>query len=409
MKITCETTILNRQFPQAKPRAQKSTVAIGTHPPNKENTEFFVIIFNSQHKTGLRYKLKDNIQRVFTKFIDEGKIQIQFKEPEYDLQLKGDPVQVKAFINVLKLALQGKKTNDNGQRVISHVTAVTKHDPVKTKLVIHSRKDYPIKGLPRTLTHLEMSEMKWCRVDNQVYLLKNLTHLDLNTNLIDKIPTQLGALKLQEINFASNKLAESSWKWLTGKELSNSLHTLNLSDNALKFFPFELTKLKNLAKLVISKNFIQKVPFAIRNLRFLRHLDLSSNKLESLPQNLTFLKLDLLNVCDNAFPYANLVTEAVELPTKIPSMFEVAARKVISQCIPYSPKTIPLIICEILEASPLCHCGKLCVDPKIYYKHGRLNNLRCASVAKDHQIMLLGDFVFCSRKCASKYSPKTGL
>lgn len=231
MKIVCETNIINRQFPHAKPRAQKSTVAIGTHPPNKENTEFYILVFNSQHKTGLRYKIKDNIQKVFTKCLNEGKIQIVFKEPEFDLQIKGDAVQVKAFVNVFKLALQGKKTNDNGQQVISHVTAVTKHDVVKTKLILHSRKEYPIRGFPRTLTHLEMSEMRCCRVDSQVYLLKNLTHLDLHSNAIEKIPNQLGELRLKEINFASNKLAGTGWKWLTGKELSQSLVTLNLSDN----------------------------------------------------------------------------------------------------------------------------------------------------------------------------------
>lgn len=235
MKIICETTVVNRLYPQAKNRTQKSTVAIGTHPPNKENTEFFILVFTAQNKTGTRLKIKENIQKVFTKCLNEGKVTISFKIPEHDLQIKCDPIQLKAFMNCLKLALQGKTTNENGQSVISHVTKVTKHDPVKTKLVIHSRKDYPIRGLPRTLTHLEMSEMKFCRVDNQVYLLKNLTHLDLNTNIIEKIPTQLGDLRLREINFASNKLAETSWKWLLGKNLSQTLCTLNLSDNEVNF------------------------------------------------------------------------------------------------------------------------------------------------------------------------------
>lgn len=237
MKITCETNVINRLYPQAKNRTQKSTVAVGTHPPNKENTEFFILIFTAQNKTGTRYKIKDNIQKIFTKFLHDGRITISFKEPEQDLQIKCDAVQIKAFLNVLKLALQGKKTNESGQQVISHVTTCTKHDTVKTKLVIHSRKDYPIKGLPRTLTFLEMSEMKFCRVDSQVYLLKNLTHLHLHTNLIDKIPTQLGNLRLREINFANNRLAGTSWKWLLGKELSQSLCTLNLSDNQVNF-PF---------------------------------------------------------------------------------------------------------------------------------------------------------------------------
>lgn len=66
-------------------------------------------------------------------------------------------------------------------------------------------------------------------------------------------------------------------------------------------------------------------------MRLLRHLDLSTNKLESVPQNINLLRLDHLNVCDNLLPYANLVTVPVEFSPNAPSLFELAARRVVSQ------------------------------------------------------------------------------
>uniref|UniRef100_A0A336M559 CSON004017 protein n=1 Tax=Culicoides sonorensis TaxID=179676 RepID=A0A336M559_CULSO len=400
MRIICETTIVNRAYPQAKNRAQKSTVAIGTHPPNKENTEFYILVFTAQNKTGIRFKIKENLQKVFTKCLQEGKMTISFKVPEHDLQIKCDPVQLKAFMNVLKLALEGKTTNEDGRSVISHVTKVTKHEPVKTKLVIHSRKDYPIKGLPRTLTHLEMSGMKFCRVDNQVYLLKNLKHLDLNTNIIEKIPDQLGTLRLRDINLSSNKLAGSSWKWLLGDELSRSLFTLNLSDNELTFFPNAVTKLKVLTKLVISKNKIKKIPFSIRNLKYLRNFDVSSNELESLPQNINLLRFDTINLCDNLFPSEPL-NRNPEMPSfnSMPSLFVLAARRVICHCIPYSPATLPRIIIDTIEFAPLCPCRMLCYDSIVHEKVQLLRPSRWASISMDRNQDVYVDSVFCSQKC----------
>lgn len=230
MKIVCETSVVNRQYSNVKNRLQKSTLAIGKHPPNKENTQFYIMLFTVKNHTGQRYQIQNNIDKVFTRFLNEGKITISFKVPEHDIQIKSDAVQMKAFLNVLKLVMQGKQS-EAVSNAIPSFAKVTKHDPGRTKLVIHSRKDYPIKGLPRTLIHLEMSEMKFCRVDSQVFLLKNLTHLNLSSNLIERIPVQLGTLRLSEINFSNNNLEQSNWKWLLGDEIQGTLGSLNLSDN----------------------------------------------------------------------------------------------------------------------------------------------------------------------------------
>lgn len=155
MKLLCDVNIINRLAPHVKNRTVKSTLAIGYHPPNKENSELFLILFTAQNKSGQRYKIHENVQKVFTRFISEGKATISFKVPDHDLQIKCDPVQLKFFLNILKKGIDGNFNpgDKNGLPVLAAQPLSQKSRPV-AKLVIKSRSDYPLKGFPRTLTTL---------------------------------------------------------------------------------------------------------------------------------------------------------------------------------------------------------------------------------------------------------------
>lgn len=157
MKILCDTTLYNRSRTiHTGIRAQKSTVAIGSHPPNKETAELFLLLFTPTNKTGTRYKLKSNIEKVFAKFCAQGKTTISFKEPPHDLQIKCDPIQLKCFLQTLKLAMTGEYDRRKlGLSSISATAIPSTAHPV-TKLVIRSRGEFPLKGLPRTLTSLHV-------------------------------------------------------------------------------------------------------------------------------------------------------------------------------------------------------------------------------------------------------------
>lgn len=158
MKILCDTTLLNRANPLTNSgiRAPKSTIAIGMHPPNKENAQLFLLYFTPTNKTGTRYKLMKNIEKVFTKFCAEGKTTISFKEPPHDIQIKCDPVQLKCFLQTLKLAMNGKYEKDKLHlSSISATPISTAAHPIK-KLIIRSRGEFPLKGLPRTLESLHV-------------------------------------------------------------------------------------------------------------------------------------------------------------------------------------------------------------------------------------------------------------
>lgn len=66
-------------------------------------------------------------------------------------------------------------------------------------------------------------------------------------------------------------------------------------------------------------------------MRSLKILDLSSNQLESVPQNMTFLRLEYLNLSNNFFPDTILTRDCSESAVfnVMPSLFELAARRVI--------------------------------------------------------------------------------
>lgn len=165
MKILCEIAVNNRLAPHIKSRLKQSTLAIGLHPPGTNDPQnVFIIKFTSTDKTGTRYKIHRNIEKVFTKFLSDGKTTISFKQPPHDLQIRCDAIQLKSFLQILKTAIEGKfdlkKTNISSLAV----TPVPQSSiPVK-KLSILTPADYPLKGLPKSLRILNVS-MGQVRVD----------------------------------------------------------------------------------------------------------------------------------------------------------------------------------------------------------------------------------------------------
>lgn len=158
MKIFCEISVYNRMAPHVKPRSQQSTLAIGYHPPNatKIAENLFLIHFTTINKAGTRYKLNRNIEKVFTKFVNDGKTTISLKQPPHDLQIRCDPIQLKAFLQTFKNALEGKLDPTKPGLSTLAVTGVPKNAvPIKS-MTIQTPSDYPVKGLPRTLTTLNV-------------------------------------------------------------------------------------------------------------------------------------------------------------------------------------------------------------------------------------------------------------
>ena len=238
MRILCDLTILNNSQPGVSVKHTKATVAISVQPPDKE---LYLIIFTNKnkHQSTQKYRIQENLVKVFNRFADEGKLTLAFKEPNQSLQIKTDPLQLKAFLSTLKLALNCSKEERNkiGLSSIGVTAIAAKARPV-TKLSIYNRGDFPTKGLPRTLTELTISGIGRCRIDMQIVYLKQLQILDVSDNCITKVPKPIGDLNLKELNLSKNDLGNPEngcdWKWLKGENLQRSLRVLHIAENKVR-------------------------------------------------------------------------------------------------------------------------------------------------------------------------------
>lgn len=90
--------------------------------------------------------------------------------------------------------------------------------------------------------------------------MKNLTRLDLESNLIKNLPSSFANLK--------------------------NLKYLDLSDNSLDCIPKELESLSNLEYLNLSRNKIEDSDFDFEKLKSLKSLRMTHNKIKQLPKGL---------------------------------------------------------------------------------------------------------------------------
>ncbi|XP_055373134.1 leucine-rich repeat protein 1-like [Condylostylus longicornis] len=408
MKIPCETQIINRQLPNSlSNKYVKSTLAVGFHPPRKEDGQLFIMLFTPQHKNGIRYKVKDNINKIFTKFINDGKATISFKVPEHYILINCNPIQLKSFLATLKLGLEGKtEFNAIGLSTLATTSVPQKSHPVK-KFTILKKSEFPIHGIPKTVEILTISGINRPKVDSQILFLKNLTNLNLSENSISKIPKELGKLKLTELDLSNNNLGENEslkdWEWITNGNILSSLRSLNLSKNKLSYFPYNIVKLKNLITLKLNENNIRKLPFAIRRLNNLKFLHLCSNKLESLPNSLNYIHLDTLDVWNNNFLSQPVDVQIISKAKGcIPPLWEMVARVVESKSLRYNSGTVPSILVDIMSESPLCPCGLLSFSSQIYERSAVITLDHVKHLVFSREQLIYQDCAACSDKCASK-------
>ncbi|TDG48675.1 hypothetical protein AWZ03_005004 [Drosophila navojoa] len=415
MKILCEVQVLNRTTQANRtPRPVKSTLAIGYKQSARDSNgnnkkELEMVLFTPQAKAGTRYKVLDNIHCVHTKFVLDGKATIGFKQPAENLLIKCDPIQLKGFLQTLKLGMEGKDAI-NLRLNIANTTAIPQKSQPQLRMTINKRSEYPIKGFPRTLKSLTIKNIQLVKLSFEICTLRNLTTLDISGNKLTKIPKELGRLSLTTLHLSNNALGElNDWCWLRGSNLRASLCELDLSDNGLKYFPPDLVKLDRLVTLNLNHNNLTYLPFAIRRLQKLRSLHVSSNKLESLPVSIEDLHIDLLDVWGNCFKGFNM--EAARKQLKRPTggctpaqLWLQAARTVASQKLPYSESTLPAILIELISEAPTCLCGKLCyaMEARDLLKRvmqPKFTNIKNLTYSREHQIY--SDVVICGSNCAA--------
>lgn len=163
MRVTCEAAVIDRNQPQQKSRLLKSIISIGYHSSNERDSEMFLLHENVQKKSGQRYKVTLNVNKVFTKFLNEGKATISFKEPPHDILIQCDKIRLLAFMSSFRMGLCGDSNFSKSSATQSNVTEkklprlketpFTLKNHVVRKMVVKNRSDLD-KGIPRTVVDL---------------------------------------------------------------------------------------------------------------------------------------------------------------------------------------------------------------------------------------------------------------
>ncbi|XP_067625898.1 leucine-rich repeat protein 1 [Eurosta solidaginis] len=409
MKILCETVVQDRQTQRNRSlRYVKSTLAVGYNNSAKDADgknirQLEIMHFTPQNKVGERFKVTNNIEKIFSKFLRDGKVTIGFKEPPINLMINCDPIQLKGFLHTIKLGLEGKDSM-NLRLNIAAATAIPQRSQPQEKMTIVRRGDYPIKGFPRTLKSLKIANIQLLKITFDICSLRNLTVLDLSDNQINKVPREMGRLSLVSFAINNNQLGTANeWDWLRGKQIQKSLRELDLSNNELTYFPHDLIRLEQLVGLKLSHNKIKRVPFGFRRLRNLRNLYIASNLLSSLPSDFNLMRILVLDVWGNEF--------GMKMDHRIsgehnvhsaPPLWLSAARTVCQNKVPYSAATVPWLLLDILAESPLCACRKICFDTPIIERAvmATLDNIKTLISNREH--LIYADIVLCGAGCAGR-------
>uniref|UniRef100_A0A1A8LRU4 Leucine rich repeat protein 1 n=1 Tax=Nothobranchius pienaari TaxID=704102 RepID=A0A1A8LRU4_9TELE len=411
MKLQCDVEVVNRLLPsygmKSRGKGARAVVSIGKHlDKSSHRSIIYMMICTAKDRTGAKYKLKDNIEKFFSWFVEEGKATVRLKEPAVDICLsKADANSLKSFLAAARLADRG---SDSSSLPLSTLTPVRARDveQLKKKLTIMSKKDYPLtSNFPYSLEQLQVSYCKLSRVDMRMLSLKALCKLDLSNNHIKKLPATIGDLGcLSELVLHNNHL-EAFSQALCLSTLQRTLRVLDISQNRLQSLPAQFCQLRELVNLKLDDNKLVCLPFHVGRLSKLRFLSAAHNQLTVLPCDFRRLSLENLDLFGNPFIHPNPLDHAMQLKFPLP-LQEIASRAVADLRIPYGPHLIPAPLCRDLEVAKTCQCGCSCIN--FYIKTALSMNLHQVS----HTVVLVDDMGgtdapvqqhFCSLSCYSEF------
>ncbi|KAM9777694.1 leucine-rich repeat protein 1 [Neosynchiropus ocellatus] len=411
MKLQCDVEVVNRMLPtfgmKSRGKGTRAVLSIGKHLDKKsERSNVYLMICTAKDRAGSKYKLKDNIERFFTFFVDEGKATVRLKEPAVDVCLsKADVNSLKSFLSAARLADRGSDASSLPLSTLTPVRARDVEQP-KKKLSIVSKKDYPLtSNFPYSLEQLRVSYCRLSRVDMRMLSLKALRKLDLSNNHITKLPATIGDLScLSELILHHNHL-EAFSEALCLSTLQQTLQRLDLSQNRLRYLPAQFCQLKELVDFKVDDNELVCLPFHIGRLSKLRFLSAAHNQLSVLPGDFRKLTLENLDLFGNPFVQPNPLDHSMRLTFPL-SLQELTSRAVASFRLAHGPDVIPAHLCRDLEVAKLCDCKRFCIS---YYIKTAVNmNLHKVS----NTVVLVDDMggtdapvqkYFCSLFCYSEF------
>jgi LRR-repeat protein 1 len=312
-----------------------------------------------------KYEVKNNVLKLFTKFIGHGKATVIFRHPSHQLFIsKADPAQLKKFLKLLtsiSMSPKGREASVMDLPELPDPVALFQSDEQpKLRMMILKRQDYPLRdGFPSTLETLVIQGCMLSRVDSRIMQLDNLCTLDLSNNKIKELPELLcNLVNLADLRVTANQLS-SFPDLLCQPPLSHSLKTLDLSDNLLVSLPGQFGHITSLVILNLANNQLKSLPFSFHWLRNLRKLSLLNNRLSYLPSNMHRLQLDTLDISGNDF-YQEDSVQVIQSRLGVLPLLELSARVVKCHHLPYNTTVLPRNLCTYLETCRTCMCGNPC-------------------------------------------------
>ncbi|XP_043275954.1 leucine-rich repeat protein 1 [Venturia canescens] len=409
MKLMCNVEVHCRLLTtiniRSRKKGQRGCLTIAR--PTVKNNELVLFLQTMTNKLGTKYKIDDNIEKIFTKFVNDGKATIRLKEPPHDLIIQSDVVQLKSFLHVLKLGLLKKL--DPAVLSVSNMNPKT-FTTQKTKVVITKKADYPVlEGFPRTTEILHLAKLERKSFDRQILRLQSLKILDLSENQLSSLPNELGTLpNLTELHLASNRLKfdlSSKSTWLDGTNIRKNLKLLDISSNEISHLPSQIGRLRSLVTLKMTDNLLRTLPQSMGNLMSLKFLNVKRNLLDCLPGSMLNLHVEDFNLSSNPFGWQPRLNENhIE---GVPKLTEIAARSVVNLRISYDSSTVPLTLVEYLDGAKFCPCGKACFESYVRrLMEMNVHQVAAAVTSSLNSSYTHFDMYFCCGNCVRRYTPR---
>ncbi len=400
MRISADVLVSNRALcshNMKKPaKSAHGSLAIG-----KKDGEVFLMVCTPQNRGGAKYAVdKANIERVFTKFVAEGKATLRFLKPPHDVCVtKCDVVHLKAFLGVLQKAVEGR---DLGDLTLSAMAPASTAQLTKAKvnLTIVHKKDYPITtSFPHTLETLTINGIALKRIDARIFKLRQLCVLDMSENNLKDVSEDIWRLpKLQELKVASNCLEDLSFL----KEPKANLRLLDLSGNPLKKLSPKICDLISLSTLKLDDCQLERLPFSMDRLKRLRFLSAKKNALKTLPGPVANLFLDELDLSGNPL-IENAESKVLVNNLNFPPLLDLALMACVKYSICVKDEPLPITVKRYADTYQKCPCGKLCFSAKAIINVPVQFSRFAKTYSADGIREAFFEAVVCSEKCLSKY------
>lgn len=402
MQVNCKVNVVNRLLPSTGKSGPSRLAWSSITLTENKSSVIELALATSRNKAGMKYRVTNNIEQIFSKFVSQGKLTLRFREPAHDLCLSGEVKQMEKILAIIKGEdVQLKKgilcpilSNSTNKVVIP-----------KTKLSILSRADYPVTtSFPETLTYLKISGIALKKFDRRLLHLKLLEILDLSNNQITVLPETMHNLsRLKQLHLSNNEIK------ILPETFINSARVicLDMSHNQLMTIPSCICRLSGLQILKVDHNKLRCLPSTISKLKNLRTLTLSCNQIRILPESFQALALDHIDVFGNPFENSSqeIPLNPGSLTIRVATLLAISAKSTIKFKLKYTEEDIPYTLITYLhESSTICPCGKLCVDDGIL-SDGKINLLKVSGSVSGDKIVPV-KMMLCTATCFQRFAFK---